>query len=106
MKFLRPTLRKHLTYGAYAVALVCSLALYQRVFTKPLSVGEQQAGAIAAKDKNHPNAQYSHKVVGLSAVGRNLIKQVSLLMHYGGSTPNSVSKIDRIAVFSGKFDEI
>lgn len=52
MEFLGTTLKKHLANGAYAVALVCSLVVYQRtVVDKPISIGQkyQRANSVSTR---------------------------------------------------------
>lgn len=64
MQFLRAALKQYLICGIYAVALVCSLAVYKRVvIADPLSVAQRHWEAIAAADPDRTVNQYSDQAV-------------------------------------------
>ncbi|WP_242037126.1 hypothetical protein [Coleofasciculus sp. FACHB-125] len=70
MKFLQPNLRKHLLSVAYAVALVGSLAAYQRtVMPKPLSVAQKHWAAIATENPERTVTQYSDNAILMRSYG-------------------------------------
>lgn len=70
MKFLQPTLRQHLVSATYAIALVCSLVVYQGAFTpKPLSVVQKHFRAIATEDPELTVTQYSDNAILIRSYG-------------------------------------
>lgn len=70
MKFLQPNLRQHLLYAVYAVALVGSLAVYQRMaMPKPLSVAQKHWAAIATENPQRTVTQYSDNAILMRSYG-------------------------------------
>lgn len=64
MQFLGQTLKKHLACGTYAVALVCSLVLYQKsVNPQRVSVIHRQANVNLTLDLERAIAKYSEGAV-------------------------------------------
>lgn len=64
MQFLGQTLRKHLACGTYAVALVCSLVVYQKsVVTHRLSVEQRHASVDLTQDLERTLTKYSESAV-------------------------------------------
>lgn len=64
MQFIGSDLRNRLTYGIYAVALVCSLVIYKSaVDPKPLTVVPQHSRAIAPEDSNSTTALPTQQAV-------------------------------------------
>ena len=64
MKFLGQTLRKHLACGTYALALVCSLVVYQKSVTPHrLSEAQRHANVDLTQDLEHTLSNYSDRAV-------------------------------------------
>jgi hypothetical protein len=68
MQFIGSDLRNRLSYGIYAVALVCSLVIYKSAGDpKPLSVTPQPSRAIAPEYSNNTTALDSNTYLRLLA---------------------------------------
>lgn len=64
MKRLRPTLRQHLAYATYALALVCTLSIYKSSSgANTLLVAQQHWQAIASENPERLVSRYSENAV-------------------------------------------
>ena len=77
MKRLKPTLRQHLAYAIYALALVCSLSIYKSSSgANTLLVAQQHWQAIASENPEQLVSRYSENAVLTRSYGASDLTEV------------------------------